>query len=216
MVMTASVNDSPLMPAIVDISASYSVVNKHAARMAGIENGDGTDLGPYCHSPPVSVWLGKEPESSSSTATRLGSSEASARLHGDARLVSDTRGHGGEALVGSAPSPQQQLTVEALIEGPIPVRELPSLAPLGLADVPVMILGMDILCRWAPHFIAMRGPDGATGNGLLVNVILHCTETICCCLHVYHFPAGPGQFSVLVQRQYTSKTHKYPSTSGLE
>ena len=139
MVLTASLNDSPPMPAIVDISASHTVVNRHAARIAGIENGDGTDL--YCHSP-VYIRLGKEPSSSSSTGRDNITAEPSTEFYGDVSLAVDNGTHDKYAAWS-----RTRQTVEALIEGPIPVRELPSLASLGLADVPVMILGMDVLCR---------------------------------------------------------------------
>ena len=37
--------------------------------------------------------------------------------------------------------------ISTVLRRPVPVRELPSLASLGLADGPVLILGMDLLCR---------------------------------------------------------------------
>ena len=145
MVLTASLNDSPPMPAIVDISASHTVVNRHAARIAGIENGDGTDL--YCHSP-MYIRLGKEPSSPSSAGHDNIIAETSREFYSDVPLAVDNGTHN-KCL--AWPGPRQ--TVEALIEGPVPVRELPSLAPLGLADDPVMILGMDILCRCSHCYI---------------------------------------------------------------
>ena len=132
-------------------SASCSVVNKLAAKLAGIE--DSEEERKYFSSfPPVTVEL---KDHRIITGSGSSTSENAIMTMGGAMAVDpESVGReeqrasslGGMAWPGGGGGPGGR-GVTTRLPGPMPIREIPSLTSLGLGSCPVMVLGMDVLCR---------------------------------------------------------------------
>ncbi|GAX80388.1 hypothetical protein CEUSTIGMA_g7827.t1 [Chlamydomonas eustigma] len=146
-VVPASLNGSPFIPAIIDISATTSIINAAAATFADIAQRPPTPplstSRMRCHithnqvdfDPFLDVSLGSPTE-----------------LEGENNLGADE-----EASSSSSPGCEAEGRTNAVgaacfgqfntrIPQPIPVRELPGLESMGLSNLPLMILGMDLMC----------------------------------------------------------------------